>query len=156
MRRMERVHVKTTTTAFFASRSPAIDQAIDTNEIMNTDQQPPQILEVYGSRLCFYCDSQTDPNMQDQVAEVMEPRSQKGRCACSSSQITCHYCGVLGRPWTSCDISISVCVFAIFDRLIGGNTTCRLDYLFFVCLSVWAFLREVRVEVPLEWGPSLF
>ncbi|CAN0474148.1 unnamed protein product, partial [Ectocarpus sp. 12 AP-2014] len=34
------------------------------------DRDPAKILEVYGSRLCFYCDSQTDPNMQDQVAEV--------------------------------------------------------------------------------------
>ncbi|CAM9722904.1 unnamed protein product [Ectocarpus sp. 12 AP-2014] len=34
------------------------------------DRDPAKILEVYGSRLCFYCDSQTDPNMRDQVAEV--------------------------------------------------------------------------------------
>lgn len=34
--------------------------------------RPPfsQILQVYASRLCFYCDSQSDLSMQDQVAEV--------------------------------------------------------------------------------------
>ena len=32
----------------------------------------PQILQVYASRLCFYCDSQSDPSMQDQVAEVRQ------------------------------------------------------------------------------------
>lgn len=33
-----------------------------------------QILEVYASRLCFYCDSQSDPTMRDQVAEVQQLR----------------------------------------------------------------------------------
>ena len=29
-----------------------------------------QVLRVYASRLCFYCDSQSDPSLRDQVAEV--------------------------------------------------------------------------------------
>lgn len=80
---------------------------------MNDDQPPPQILEVYGSRLCFYCDSQTDPNMQDQVAEVTEPLGSK-----RVLRVVHHHrkklplCDVLGRPWRSGGISIRAWVFA--------------------------------------------
>ncbi|CAM9459049.1 unnamed protein product, partial [Ectocarpus sp. 4 AP-2014] len=48
----------------------ALAQELLTALVALAERDPAKILEVYGSRLCFYCDFQTDPNMQDQVAEV--------------------------------------------------------------------------------------
>eukprot|EP00903_Cladosiphon_okamuranus_P014084 g13091.t1 len=48
----------------------ALAEALLAALVALADRDPAKILQVYGSRLCFYCDSQSDPFMQDQVVEV--------------------------------------------------------------------------------------